>query len=148
MLMVGNVTSWGKEWGHWLKSRGRQQALQFPFYLAISSIATLILVTILYALSSLHRISGELFADQAEEVTVLMFVAVIILFALSFVWLFLLSFHKKSRKWADKYFGFRDQTELEELKMKVGNIETKLETIETILENLANKGNPKSDERA
>lgn len=69
-----------------------------------------------------------------------MFVVAIILFALSFIWVFILSFHPKTRKWADKHFGFRDQTEIEELKVKVENIETKLESIETTLKNLADKG--------
>jgi septal ring factor EnvC (AmiA/AmiB activator) len=48
------------------------------------------------------------------------------IFGLSFVLLLILSLHPKTRKVMDKYFDFRDLTELEELKAKVGNIENGL----------------------
>jgi hypothetical protein len=139
-LSISRLPVWDTEWWRWLKNRGRQQALQFPFYPAVSSIVTLILVTILYISFSLHRISWESFSDWSEELTIIMFIVAIILFALSFVWVFILSSHPKTRKWADKYFGFTDQAEIEELKGTVENIETRLGSIEDTLKILTDKG--------
>ena len=160
-LRKSRLSTWRSEWCRWLKSRAHQQALQFPFYPAISSIVTLILVAILYVLYSLHRISWEFFAKWSEELTILMFILAIIVFALSFVLVFILSFHPKIRKVADKYFGFSDRTELEELKEKVENglrstnekidkelaeINNRLASIEATLKTLTSKENKKGDE--
>jgi len=85
-----------------------------------------------------------------------MFIVAIILFALSFVWVFILSFHPRTRKWADRHFGFIDQTELDKLKVEVenrlcltneridkelGGISSRLANIEATLKTLANEEN-------
>ena len=53
--------------------------------------------------------------------------------------LFVLSLHSRGRTLADKWFKFRDLTEMEELKTRVGNIEDRLRHIEVTLKSLAKK---------
>jgi hypothetical protein len=53
--------------------------------------------------------------------------------------LFILSLHPRGRTLADKWFKFRDLTEMEELKIRVGNIEDSLGHIEVTLKSLAKK---------
>lgn len=95
------------------------------------------MVTVLYVM-------GQREAPGASDV---LNSEVLLLITSFFLWyfivIFILSFHPKTRKWADKHFGFRDKTELEDLKVKVKNIETRLESTETALKKLANKGKQK-----
>ena len=68
--------------------------------------------------------------------SLLILIAVIVFFIYSFGLLFILSLHPKTRKVADRLFGFRDQTELGELKVKVGKMDKDLEDIKSMLRGL------------
>jgi hypothetical protein len=127
------LSSWRKEWWCWLTSRERQAASQFLGCFSMASFGFLFLAAVLYLMGHPQEASG------ADDMLILIIVG--ILFLWYFILIFLLSFHSKTRAFADRNFHFKDQTELEELKMKIENIENRLKNIETALKPLAKKEN-------
>ena len=65
-----------------------------------------------------------------------MLIVVAILFICSFGLFFILSLHPKTRKIADRLFGFIDKTELENLKGKVESTDKELEEIRARLKSI------------
>lgn len=122
-----------KEWWRWLTSRERQAASQFLGCLSIAFFIVTAVVAVLYLMGRPQEASG------VKDMHIFIIVASIFLWY--FIFIFLLSFHPKTRKWADRQFHFRDLTELEELKVRVATIENKLENIEATLNKLASKEN-------
>ena len=114
-LSMARLSSWVKEWWRWLTSRERQAASQFLGCLSIAFFIIIAVVAVLYLMGRPQEVSG------VDDVHIFMIVASIFLWY--FILIFLLSFHPKTREWADRRFHFRDITELEELKEKVATIE-------------------------
>jgi len=133
--ITSQVSSWGKEWWRWLTSRERQAASQFLGCLSIAFFIVTAVVAVLYIMGRPQEASG------VKDVHIFIIVASIFLWY--FVFIFLLSFHPKTREWADRKFHFRDRTDLEEFKVKIENIETRLGNIEATLKAPAGKGNKK-----
>lgn len=128
ILTMPRLSSSVKEWWHWLTSRERQAASQFWGCLSMASFGVLLLAAMLYLTGHPQETSG------AADVLILIIVGAFFLWY--FILIFLLSFHPKTRAFADRHFHFRDQTELEELKMKVENVNKQLEGINSRLGNI------------
>lgn len=160
------LSSWYRNWQPYFKSRAPQLLSRLWESLAIAAVVILIFSAVFSALGLFHSydkflspgISGTLEGLNAVF-TLISLGSALFVFCLCFALLLILSLHPKGRKIADKLFRFKDLTELEELKVKVGNIEnellstnkrtskkledvkSRLENIETILKSLASKDN-------
>ena len=129
--IMSRLSSWGREWWHYLKSREIQAISRLWEYLSLSSFIIFIFIAILNILVFFPPYSKVLSPPGVLEqvdamLTVILLGCVVIPFVVFFALVFILSLHPKTRKIADKRFGFRDRTELEELKVKVGNVENGL----------------------
>ena len=129
--ITSQLSSWGKEWWHWLRSRELQAASRLWEYLSFISLLLLILVALLNVLVFFSPYREVLSPPGVlEEVTAALTITVLSIVLIPFIVFFVLvlifSFHPKTRKWADRRFHFRDLTEMAELKMKVGDIESEL----------------------
>ena len=111
-------------------------------------VIVVVFVAVFYFTGHLNKASGA--TDMLNSLTL---IAVIILFIYTFGLVFILSLHPKTRKIADRLFGFIDKTDLENLKGKAEStdkelkqIKTRLKSIETTLKTLTSKRNKKGKE--
>jgi hypothetical protein len=120
------LSSWHRDWKPYFRSRVHQLLSNWWEIIAVVSVAILIFSAILGALFLLRPdVSGALDVLNAVFTLISLEIALYI-FGFSFVLLFILSLHTKTRKIADRIFHFKDLTELEELKVRVGNVENGL----------------------
>jgi hypothetical protein len=120
MPKESHVPSWYKDWRPYFKNRMRQSVSQLWGCLTMALFSVIVLVTLLYVLDP-SKVSGA--SDMLNSV---MLIAVLGLFVLAFLVFLILSLHPRTRKTADRLFGFTDKTELEEIKNRLENIETTL----------------------
>lgn len=121
-----SMSAWLRDWKPYFKSRLRQLLSNWWEIIAGVSLAVLVFSATLGALLLLRPdISGTLEALNAVFTLIALEIALYI-FGFSFVLLFILSLHPKTRRIADRLFHFKDLTELEELKVRVGNVENGL----------------------
>jgi peptidoglycan hydrolase CwlO-like protein len=137
-VAMARLASWFNAWKPFVKRTLRQSALQFPGCLSIYSLVVLILAALLY-FSLRSSVFRENIWDWLEETSVKTFVVVVILFALYLIAVFILSLHPKTRKLASKLSIYLDEPEIEQLKERVGVIETKLALVEKRLDGLDKK---------
>ena len=136
--IMPRLASWYRNWKPFIKRAVYQSVLRFPSCLAISSLAVLTLAALLYISLRSSELREKL-GGWIEELTVTMFIAVVILFILSLVFVFIFSLHPKTRKIARKLSTFIDEPEVEKLKEKVGNMENELLLINKRIDGLDGK---------
>ena len=136
--VVSRLSSWRRDWKPFIKRTLRHAVLQFPSCLAMSSLAVLVLASVLYV--SL-RSSGfrEKLWGWIEELTVTSFIIVVTLFATSLILVFVFSLHPKTRRMSSKLSTFIDEPEVEILKERVSTLENKLDSIHKRLDGLDGK---------
>ncbi len=133
MPRKSKVSSWYRNWKPYFKNRMRQSVSQFWGCLTMALFFVIVLVAVLYIVAP-SKVPGA--SDMLNSV---MLIDVLGLFILALLVFLILSLHPRTRKTADRLFGFIDKTELEEIK-------TRLENIETTLKTLIGKGNKKGKE--
>jgi hypothetical protein len=135
------LSSWAKEWWRWLKSRERQtisrrwNELQFLSVIAFISVAIFGLLVFVPPYSTALSRPGAL-----EQVGMMIAWAVLgvigLVFIVSCAAVFGLSFHPKTRRFADGYFHFRDLSKVEELEMRVDKAEGALVSVNGRLDSI------------
>jgi hypothetical protein len=133
--VMARLASWFRGWRPFIKRTLRHSILQFPSCLAISSLVVLILAALLYISLRSPELREKLWG-WIEELTVTTFIAVVILFAVSFLLVFIFSLHPKTRRISSKLSTFIDEPEVEKLKVRVDGIDKDLREIKSRLGNI------------
>jgi hypothetical protein len=132
---------WRTEWGRWVRSRESQAAVWLWAYLDFVSFLLFILVASLNTLAFFPPYYDVLSPPGVLEVVTRMLtiaaLAVILgAFAGLFLLILLVSFHPKTRAWADRRFQFKDLTRAEEMEARIGQLEHRLDGVEGTLSDI------------
>jgi len=136
--IMARLASWARDWKPFIKRVLRHSILQFPSCLAISSLAVLVLAPLLYVSLRSSELREKLWG-WIEELTVTTFIAVVILFAVSLILVFIFSIYPRTRRIASKLSTFVEEPEVEKLKERVDAMGNELDSIHKRLDGLDGK---------
>jgi hypothetical protein len=132
------IVSWFRGWKPFVGRALHHSALQFSSCLSIYSLVVLVFAALLYIFLRSPELRENIW-DWLEETSVMLFVIVVIFFALYLVLVFILSLHPRTRRLASKLSIFLNEPELEKLKERVGTVETELALVKKRLDGLDTK---------
>lgn len=141
--IMPRLLSWGRDWWLYFSSGVRQSWLQFVGCLGMSTLIIFVLVLGFYYLvfPSANFVFPGTPGTLEWDTQVMVFLILIYLFLFFLFLVFIFSLHPRTRWIPDRLFRLMGQPELEKLKIQVKNIESRLESIENTLKNMANKKN-------
>jgi len=139
-LTMSRLSSWRKEWWRWLKSRERQTISRRWEDLEFLSIIAFILIAIFSILLVIPPYIEVGVLEQLNIYVVWTTLGIVgLIFIVSCAVVFVLSFHHKTRRFADGYFHFKDLSKAEELEVRISKVETELTSVNQRLGNVENR---------